>query len=120
MSPLLRLLRPHQWTKNAFCLAGLVFGGKWSEPPSILRAFATVAIFCGLSSCVYVLNDLQDRESDRVHPKKRFRPLASGEVSVGLAIATALILAVVALAGAFLLGKGVAICSISYLILSGG
>ncbi|HWU84799.1 MAG TPA: decaprenyl-phosphate phosphoribosyltransferase [Rhodocyclaceae bacterium] len=86
LPPWLRLLRPHQWLKNGFVLAGLLFGHAWTDPAIVLKAFAATAAFCLLSSAVYVFNDLIDREQDRLHPQKRHRPLASGVISMPAAL----------------------------------
>lgn len=86
MSPYLRLLRPHQWVKNAFVFVGLLFGHAWDDPQRLALALTAFAAFCLLSSGVYVMNDLVDREQDRQHPRKRHRPLASGQVAVGAAV----------------------------------
>jgi decaprenyl-phosphate phosphoribosyltransferase len=79
---LLLSLRPGQWTKNLLVLAPLLFAVKLFDPPSVLRAAAAFAIFCALSSVVYLINDVMDREGDRTHPLKRTRPIAAGEISV--------------------------------------
>ena len=86
LPPWLRLLRPHQWLKNAFVLVGLLFGHAWNQPDIVLKALAATAAFCLLSSSVYIFNDLMDREQDRLHPQKRHRPLASGTISVPFAL----------------------------------
>lgn len=86
LPPWLRLLRPHQWLKNAFVLVGLLFGHAWNDPQLLLKALAATAAFCLLSSSVYIFNDLMDREQDRLHPQKRHRPLASGTISVPFAL----------------------------------
>lgn len=91
MHPLIRLLRPHQWVKNVFVLVGLLFGHGWSDAVLVPQALAAFAAFCLISSAVYVMNDLIDREQDRRHPEKRRRPLASGQVSVGAAAGLALL-----------------------------
>jgi UbiA prenyltransferase family protein len=85
LAPYLRLMRPHQWIKNAFVLVGLVFGHGWSDPALIGRGLAVFAAFCLASSAVYVGNDIMDREADRAHPGKRSRPIASGAVGVAAA-----------------------------------
>ena len=77
----LRLLRPHQWLKNGFVLAGLLFGRLWHQTDLVHLALLSVAAFCMASSAVYVLNDWLDRQADALHPRKRHRPLASGAVS---------------------------------------
>jgi 4-hydroxybenzoate polyprenyltransferase len=83
---LLKLLRPHQWLKNGFVLVGLLFGHAWTDPVRLGQALAAFVAFCLLSSAVYVMNDLIDREQDRLHPEKRHRPLAAGTVSVSAAV----------------------------------
>lgn len=79
---LVKTLRPHQWVKNLFVLAPLVFAEQALEPAHILRAALAFLIFSVLSGCVYILNDLVDVENDRQHPVKRFRPIASGALPV--------------------------------------
>lgn len=84
---LLRLMRPHQWVKNSFVLVGVIFGHTWLDPEYLVPALLGLGAFCLASSAVYVFNDLVDRESDRLHPKKRHRPLASGRVTTPAALA---------------------------------
>lgn len=79
---LVKTLRPHQWVKNLFVLAPLVFAEQALEPAHILRAALAFLVFSVLSGCVYILNDLVDVEGDRQHPVKRFRPIASGALPV--------------------------------------
>jgi 4-hydroxybenzoate polyprenyltransferase len=83
---LARQLRPKQWVKNATCLAGLVFSGLLFTPVAEERALVAVAAFCMASSCVYIINDLIDREHDRLNPRTAKRPLATGELPVGVAL----------------------------------
>ena len=97
-------LRPGQWTKNLLVLAPLIFGLKLFDPAAVLRAGAGFAIFCALSSVVYLVNDVMDREGDRQHPLKRLRPIAAGDVSVGTALAAAAVLAAAGIGSAWLLG----------------
>lgn len=101
MTPLLRLLRPHQWLKNGFVFIGLLFGHAWQDAASTQAALLAFATFCLLSSAVYVFNDLVDREQDRRHPAKQHRPLASGAVGVPAAVALAVACLVAGLALAF-------------------
>jgi 4-hydroxybenzoate polyprenyltransferase len=84
----LRALRPHQWTKNLFVFAPVLFEHSFQQG-RLLRVAATFAIFCLLASAVYLLNDVHDREADRLHPKKRLRPVASGELSPAVALVLA-------------------------------
>ena len=74
-------MRPHQWVKNVFVFAGLVFSQSWQDTRMDLRVLLAFAAFCCASSLVYILNDWHDRASDALHPVKRNRPLASGAVS---------------------------------------
>ncbi|MDO9450078.1 MAG: decaprenyl-phosphate phosphoribosyltransferase [Rugosibacter sp.] len=88
---MIRLLRPHQWLKNGFVFAGLLFGHAWHDPIIVGQALAAFAAFCLFSSAVYVMNDLLDREQDRQHPKKKHRPMAAGTVGVPPAIVLAVV-----------------------------
>lgn len=112
--PLIKLLRPHQWTKNTLCFAGAIFGGQFFEPRSLLLDLYTFGVFCVASSAVYVLNDIADRELDRQHPKKRNRPIASGAVSVRTAAVLGTLLAVAAVAGAGALGRPTLTCLVLF------
>lgn len=102
---LIRSLRPEQWLKNGFVLAPLVFSGLLDDPNAWARSLLAAAAFCAASSAVYLVNDVLDREADRRHPSKCNRPIATGEISVGTALATAVALAVAAMAAAFALGN---------------
>ena len=111
---LLRSLRPLQWTKNAVVFAALVFSGELFEVGALLRTLAAVAVFCCASSAMYLVNDLRDVEGDRVHPKKRHRPIAAGLVSLGQASVTAAVLFGLAVVGAWLLGAPFLVVVLSY------
>jgi 4-hydroxybenzoate polyprenyltransferase len=93
--------RPQEWIKNVFVFAGLLFSGKFNQPHDVLAAVLTFVAFCAVSSAGYYLNDLVDVELDRKHPKKRFRPLAAGELSERAAITIAPLLAAAAIALSF-------------------
>lgn len=108
-------LRPSQWTKNLIVFAGLLFGQRLLDPSAIALSSAAFAVFCALSGVVYLINDVADREADRRHPLKRFRPIASGQVPVGLALGVALGLGSVALVSAFLLRFEFGVISAAYL-----
>lgn len=99
---MVRLLRPHQWLKNGFVLVGLLFGHAWNDPAKVQAVLLAVLAFCLVSSAIYVVNDLTDREADRLHPKKRLRPLAAGTVSVRTGVVLGLACAVGGFALAFL------------------
>ena len=85
-------LRPRQWTKNLLIFAGVLFSQHLTDRDMLLRATAGFVAFSLLSGCVYMLNDLKDLEVDRLHPRKRSRPLASGRLpaaAVWVAVASA-------------------------------
>jgi 4-hydroxybenzoate polyprenyltransferase len=97
----LKTARPHEWIKNVFVFAGLLFSGKFDQSHEVLAAVLTFASFCLISSAGYYLNDLVDLELDRRHPKKRLRPLPAGELSERAAAAIAPLLAAPAIGLAF-------------------
>ncbi|MFT5369672.1 MAG: 4-hydroxybenzoate polyprenyltransferase [Candidatus Latescibacterota bacterium] len=96
MIPLLKALRPHQWIKNLFVLAALLFSKHVFDPDYIVQASLAFVSFCLISSAVYLFNDIRDRESDRNHPEKRHRPIASGALGVSTAFIFAGLLALIA------------------------
>jgi 4-hydroxybenzoate polyprenyltransferase len=99
---LLRLLRPAHWSKNAFVLAGWFFSESWSgpaDPVLFLKVLAALAAFCLAASAVYCVNDAVDAGKDRLHPAKRLRPVASGEVPAAAAYALAALLAAASVLG---------------------
>ncbi len=91
-------MRPHQWIKNGFVFLGLVFGHGWGDASLVAEVLALFTAFCLVSSAVYVMNDIADRDADRLHPAKRSRPLAQGAVGVGFAVALCVGLALAGLA----------------------
>lgn len=114
LAALLATMRPKQWTKNAFVFAGIVFDRKLDQPDLIWRVCIAFALFCVLSSTVYIMNDLADVEKDREHPKKRLRPLPSGRLSREVAIVAVMLLLVVGLAGAFALNINFGMVALAY------
>ena len=112
---LVRLMRPQQWVKNGLCLAGVIFGGRLQEAASWEAAGATLVLFCLASVSVYVWNDINDRDRDRLHPKKCRRPIASGAVPVRAAAVLAAVLAVASLAGGYYLGLPTLTCLVLYM-----
>ncbi len=96
---IIKSTRPHQWTKNAFVFAAVVFAPKLSDPQAILQSIYAFILFSLGAGAVYLINDLRDIEKDRVHPKKKNRPIASGQVSTGTATIAAIVLIVVSLGG---------------------
>lgn len=97
-------MRPHQWVKNSFVLAPLVFAQRLDDPDSLVRALAATALFCVVSGSVYLMNDAADIEKDRAHPTKRNRPIPSGRLSVRAALRASAILATSAVGLGLLLG----------------
>jgi 4-hydroxybenzoate polyprenyltransferase len=97
---LLRLLfvtmRPHQWVKNTFIFAPLLFGKKLGDPFAIGYSSLAFAVFCCLASGLYIFNDWLDAEEDKAHPEKRHRPISSGLLPVPFALTAAGILVILA------------------------
>jgi len=115
---LLRAVRPRQWVKNVFVGAPVLFAHKLTDGKAAERAACAVAIFCLLSSAVYLWNDLVDVEKDRAHPKKRARPIASGALPVPVARMAAIGFAMAGLGCAFALDRWFAVAAGGYLVLN--
>ena len=115
--PLLRSLRPEQWTKNLILFGGLLFGMRLFDVEAVLRATAAFFIFCGLSGVVYLVNDIMDREADKRHPLKRHRPIASGALSPSTAKLAAVGIGAIGLGGSWLLGQRFFFVALAYLSL---
>lgn len=95
---LIRTMRPKQWTKNLlFVYPALIADGQLFQIVPLFRVTMACALLCVLAGSVYILNDLVDLKSDRMHPRKRFRPLASGQLPIRLAQAAAVFLPLFAL-----------------------
>jgi 4-hydroxybenzoate polyprenyltransferase len=109
-------LRPRQWVKNLFVFAGLVFGQRLFTP-AVWPALGAFVIFCGLSGAVYLVNDVADRDQDRLHPKKRERPVAAGRLPVRVALGVAVALVAAGLAAASRLSTSVLLVAIAYVVL---
>ncbi|HOQ36890.1 MAG TPA: decaprenyl-phosphate phosphoribosyltransferase [Acetivibrio sp.] len=97
------LVRPKQWIKNLFVFSALIFAKLVFEPAYLKTVFLAFLCFCMISSCVYILNDIIDADNDRLHPKKRTRPIASGLISKGEALVFLAVLLPVAIISGFLL-----------------
>ncbi len=109
-------LRPKQWLKNVVVFAGLFFAEDLTVLSKILDTLAAFALFCLVSSSGYLINDILDRKKDALHPRKRLRPIASGAVSPGLAVALAIILSFSSLIAAFGLNREFGQILAAYLI----
>jgi 4-hydroxybenzoate polyprenyltransferase len=113
----LESLRPRQWVKNLFVFGGLLFGQQLFYPPAVWAALAAFVVFCGLSGAIYLLNDVADRDKDRLHPDKRMRPIASGRLSVRVALIAAAGLIVSGLAAAVWVSRPFALVALAYVVL---
>jgi 4-hydroxybenzoate polyprenyltransferase len=111
--------RPGQWTKNLLVFAGLLFGRRLFDAAAVLEALAAFGIFCGLSSAVYLINDIVDRESDRRHPLKAKRPIASGALPVSTALSAAITIGAAMMAASLALGWRFTTVAASYVALQG-
>ena len=96
-------MRPRQWTKNGFVFFALIFDKQLFSLQPFLRTLEGFFLFCLISSAVYLLNDIADIEADRQHPEKKHRPLASGELPIGMAQGAAFILALTSVSLGYLL-----------------
>ena len=115
---ILRLLRPKQWTKNIFVFAALVFSKQLLNPDSVFLSLRAFFAFSFAASFIYVMNDVADRERDRLHPKKRFRPIASGEISLRSAFVIAAILLALIAVFVYDLNWHFTMCIVAYLIMN--
>jgi len=115
---LIRLMRPKQWVKNGFVLAPLVFAGQFLNADAVAHALVAALFFCLASSATYIINDIQDVDRDRKHPKKSLtRPIASGAVPVPMALALLAALYSVLIAAAFWM-PGVMLVIAAYALLN--
>src|SRR5690606_4656693 len=109
-------LRPQQWIKNLFVVAPLVFSKHLFEWPYAWRTIVATLAFCALSGAVYAFNDLRDAAEDRIHPLKRRRPIAAGELGERAAFATAGALVLLAVAASALLSLRLAAAALAYVV----
>jgi 4-hydroxybenzoate polyprenyltransferase len=116
---LVAALRPRQWTKNLLLFAGIVFAAELGDGHRWVEAVAAFVAYCAASSAAYLVNDVRDAASDRLHPVKRSRPIASGRLSPGVALGAGVALALLALALAAGLGAASLACMIGFLALQG-
>lgn len=114
---LIRTMRPKQWAKNGFVFVAILFDRQLDDPEAFLRVSGAFILFSLAASAVYLMNDLVDIERDRQHPKKKNRPLPSGQLPVSMAQTAAVILPIVAVGGALLLEIELAAVLMTYLVL---
>jgi decaprenyl-phosphate phosphoribosyltransferase len=119
----LEIMRPTHWSKNVFVFAALLFGRKLIGPLdqvvlAVASSIGAFVCFCLASSAMYIFNDIIDRHTDCSHPEKARRPIASGQVSIGLAFFLAAVCAAAATAGSFMLVYEFGIIIITYLVVT--
>jgi 4-hydroxybenzoate polyprenyltransferase len=115
---LIRSLRPRQWPKNIFLFAALVFDRQFYLWEPLVRTMAGFALLCLASGSVYLVNDIADREQDRLHPVKCKRPVASGRLSLPAAAVSAVLLMAFVLAASYFLAPAFAVLIAIYLALN--
>jgi 4-hydroxybenzoate polyprenyltransferase len=116
--PFIKVLRPHQWLKNIFVFAGVVFAGLLYSPIHVERAILAAIAFSFVASAVYIFNDIVDRESDKIHPAKKHRPIASGEISISIAINSGLIIGILGIFSGSLVSYQLEYILLSYILLN--
>ncbi len=114
VAELLRSMRPAQWLKNGLVFAGLVFGGKLFEADAVRSALLAAVWFSILSSGFYLINDVRDMQADRLHPEKRFRPVAAGKISTRTAATLGCVLVLTSLAGSAMTGQIFLLVALAY------
>jgi 4-hydroxybenzoate polyprenyltransferase len=117
LPPLIRAMRPLQWSKNSLVFAALLFDRRVFQFDRLWHSLAAALVFCAVSSAIYLVNDIRDVEQDRHHPRKRFRPIAAREVSVGQAARVATVLLLAGLVTAFAVRIEFAAVIIAYIAL---
>ena len=115
---LIKTMRPHQWIKNILVYVPLVFDRKLTHIPSLIQTTTGFILFCLVASVVYIINDIADLEADRNHPKKRNRPLASGDLPISVAVVTAIVILVIVFPLAYWLAPSFALVLVCYFILN--
>jgi decaprenyl-phosphate phosphoribosyltransferase len=116
---LIRACRPRQWVKNVLVVAAPGAAGILTHPEVAGQVAGAFVAFCALSSATYLFNDVHDRAEDRGHPRRRGRPVASGELPIGVAVGAAIALALAGLGLAAAVRPGVALVGLAYLLLTG-
>ena len=118
LKALFKTMRPRQWTKNVFIFAALVFDKQFFIAASFLKTLAGFALFCMISSVVYIFNDLADIDADRKHPEKKNRPIASGKLPVSVAWTAGIALVVVTLGIGYWLSPEFAAVMAAYFLIN--
>jgi 4-hydroxybenzoate polyprenyltransferase len=118
LSEYISQMRPRQWTKNLLVFAALIFSIKISNPEMLYRTILGFVLFCLVSSCVYILNDFVDREADRQHPEKKYRPMASGAINPYIAIWLGACLLTITLTAAFIFNQAFGFVLVAYFLMN--
>lgn len=118
LAGLILTLRPHQWVKNVFVLAPVVFAKEIFAPTLLTRAATAFVVFCLLAGAVYAMNDVADISADREHPLKRYRPVAAGRVPVGWARVLAVVLVLVSLLCSLYLAPSFFLVAVAYFVVN--
>jgi 4-hydroxybenzoate polyprenyltransferase len=118
LKSILKEMRIYQWIKNTFVLIPLVFDRQLFLIEPLTRTIIGFFLFCLVSSSVYLINDILDVEADRKHPKKRARPIASGDLPIPIAIGSAVFLILVSITGAYFLSKPFLFILIVYFLIN--
>ncbi len=120
LPPLVRAMRPLQWTKNLLVFAALIFARDTFHLEPVLQSIVAFVAFCAVSSSVYLVNDVRDRVQDRLHPVKRFRPVATGELETRTALIAAGLLGIAGLIAGAAIGAELTLVLAIYLALMVG
>ncbi|MCF7753018.1 decaprenyl-phosphate phosphoribosyltransferase [Paenibacillus xylanexedens] len=118
VSGLIRLLRPKQWTKNLLLFAALLFSFEEIRTETILATLLGFILFSLVAGCVYILNDFVDRDRDRQHPVKKYRPMASGQVNPSHALLFGILLLILSVGTAFMMNPLFGVLCIVYFLLN--
>ncbi len=114
---IVKVVRPRQWIKNFAIFAGLIFSGQLLILNSVVLTIEAFLIFCGITSITYILNDCFDIERDKLHPFKKKRPIASGQVPVKLAVTVAAILTIILIPLSYMLATPFFLAVVAYLLI---
>lgn len=117
MRDIIQAMRPHQWTKNFFVYAALIFSQNIFNLPLLLKTTIAFSAFCLISSALYIFNDLKDLEEDKLHPLKSKRPIPSGKIKKSTAILTIIILSLLGFSSALTLNKNYFIIILVYFLI---
>jgi 4-hydroxybenzoate polyprenyltransferase len=118
LTALIKTMRPRQWTKNVFVFAALVFDKQLFVADSFLRTLAGFALFCLISSSVYIFNDIADVDADKKHPEKKKRPIPSGKLPIRAAWIAGIALVAATLAASYFLSPGFEVVVVIYFLLN--